>query len=168
MTIAPEPWTPFTVRTEDTATLALTLPGRPFLLPQKPALPNGLAITRRSRFPLPANGSAAIQARTIVRSVLRLILGSGDAAERVSRRVETCLAELVAVAYTHSAGEDLLCAVWVDADHIFMSVEHDQALPAHPDETTMGLNLVKTIASDYGTHFSDGTHQTWAAVPQLG
>jgi hypothetical protein len=132
--------------------------------PQGLSLAAGLAITRRIRFPVPATGAAALQARTYARPGLRLILGAGDQAEHLSRRVETCLAELVAVAYTVTDDDDLLCSVWTDAEHVFLSVEHEQPLPRVPSKATMGLSVVKAIADDYGTHRTDTGHQSWAAI----
>ncbi|MFD9248350.1 hypothetical protein [Streptomyces bottropensis] len=105
-----------------------------------------------------------MQARTVARPALQLILGAGDHAERLSRRIETCLAELVALAYTVTTDELLLCSVWTDQEHVFLSVEHDHALPLTPSDATMGLSVVKTIADDYGTHRTDTGHQTWAAL----
>ncbi|MGW0757070.1 hypothetical protein ACWD1Y_11380 [Streptomyces sp. NPDC002814] len=168
MTTEPEPWTPTSdAHTEWDAVLAsLTIPpvDSPTLLPEKPALPAGLAITRRIRFPVDATGAAALQARSVARPALRLILGAGDQAERLSRRIETCLAELVALAYTVTTDDMLLCSVWTDDEHVFLSVEHDHALPQVPGDETMGLSVVKTIADDYGTHRTDNGHQTWAAL----
>ncbi|MFD3815228.1 hypothetical protein ACFWRZ_09180 [Streptomyces rubiginosohelvolus] len=160
---APEQWVPSNAAGHD-ATASLTLPSRPQLLPEKPALPTGVAILRRSRFTVTANGSASIQARNVVRSVLALMVGSDAAAERTVRRVENCLTELVAIAYTRTRSADMLCEVWMDSSHLFISVEHDEALPDRHDETTVGLNVVKTIADDYGTHITGTTHQTWAAI----
>ncbi|MEU5181183.1 hypothetical protein AB0G49_14135 [Streptomyces longwoodensis] len=134
------------------------------LLPEKPALPAGLAITRRVRYPVRATGAAAVQARTVARPALRLILGAGDEAERLSRRIETCLAELVALAYTTTDDDMLLCSVWTDDRHVFLSVEHDRPLPTRPDSTTVGLSVVKTITDDYGTHRTDNGYETWAAL----
>ncbi|MFB6505583.1 hypothetical protein ACFC07_22170 [Streptomyces sp. NPDC056099] len=153
--------------TFDPAYAAMTLPDRPSLLPAKPPLPTGLAITRRSRFTVAANGSASVQARKVLRSVLALMVGTGHEAERTVRRIENCLSELVAVAYLRTYGEDMLCEVWMDSEHVFISVEHDEALPALPNETTLGLNVVKTIADDYGTHITGTTHQTWAAIRRI-
>ncbi|MFC8537947.1 hypothetical protein [Streptomyces sp. NPDC057249] len=127
-------------------------------------MPNGLAVTRRVRFPVPATGGAALQARQVARPALTLMLGAGGRAERLIRRIETCLAELVALAYTVTEDDDLVCCVWTDPDHVFLSVEHAQAMPAVPSAATMGLNVVKAIADDYGTHRTDTGHQTWAAI----
>lgn len=167
MTTAPEPWTPNSAAygREAVTTTSLTVPADcSALFPEKPALPNGLAIARRIRFPVPATGAAALQARQVARPALKLILGVDDQAERLSRRIETCLAELVALAYTITTGDDLLCCVWTDRDHVFLAVEHDEALPSVPSDTTMGLTIVKAIADDYGTHRTDSGYQTWAAV----
>lgn len=167
MTTAPEPWTPHSTNYGRQALSApsLTIPADcSALFPEKPALPNGLAISRRIRFPVPATGSAPLQARQVARPVLKLVLGAGAQAERLSRRIETCLAELVALAYTVTTGDDLLCCLWTDPDHVFLAVEHEQALPSVPSTTTMGLSIVKTIADDYGTHRTDSGHQTWAAI----
>ncbi|MEU0857446.1 hypothetical protein ABZ352_18685 [Streptomyces griseofuscus] len=167
MTTTPEPWTP-TSAEPDYPSVSLTLGSdRPALLPEKSALPRGLAVSRRTRFTVPADGAAALQARTVVRPALRLLLGSDDDAERLRRRIETCLAEMAAVAYACTTDEHLLCSVWLDPDHVFVSVEHDLALPAVPDDSTVGLSLVKSIADEYGTHVEQGTHQTWAAVRRL-
>lgn len=144
--------------------LSPTLPDRPAQLPATDALLAGLGISRRSRFPVHAAAEAPAQARTVARTVLHLMLGTGEGPERTSRRVQTCLAELVAIAYTRTTAQEMVCAVWMDAEHVFLSVEHDQALPQAPDDSTLGLHLVKTIADDYGTHFTEGMHQTWAAV----
>ncbi|WP_433860116.1 hypothetical protein [Streptomyces kronopolitis] len=164
MNTPPEPWAPPNA-VQDTHTGSTTLSAdRHALLPNKPALPAGLAITRRSRFAVKAEGSASIQARTVVRSVLALMVGTGGSAELTARRIENCLAELVAIAYTRTRGEDMLCEVWMDGEHVFISVEHDEALPLHPDQTTVGLNVVKTVADDYGTHINGTIHQTWAAI----
>ncbi|WP_330335682.1 hypothetical protein OHS33_38535 (plasmid) [Streptomyces sp. NBC_00536] len=140
----------------------MLLPDRPALLPEKPALP-----THSSRFPVRASGNAALQARPVARSVLKLILGASDNAERTTRRVETCLAELVAAAYTRTSSDYLICEIGVDSDHVFVTVEHEEALPTSPDETTIGLHLVKTIAHDYGTHIVGDAFHTWAAVRRL-
>ncbi|MFI9052494.1 hypothetical protein [Streptomyces sp. NPDC053427] len=148
--------------------MSMMLPANcPAPLSQKPTLPTGLSITRRSRFAVKANGSASIQARTVARSVLALMLGTGDSAERTTRRIENCLTELVAIAYTRTRGHDMLCEVWLDSEHVFISVEHDEALPVHADQTTVGLNVVKTIADDYGTHINGTIHQTWAAIRRV-
>ncbi|MER6232551.1 hypothetical protein ACFUC2_05145 [[Kitasatospora] papulosa] len=167
MTSAPEPWTPNSdiFNPRNTATASLTLPSDcSALLPEKPALPNGLAISRRVRFTVPATGTAALQARQVARPALTLILGAGEQAERLSRRIETCLAELVALAYTVTTGEDLLCCVWLDAEHVFLSVEHEEPMPRVASDITMGLSVVKAIADDYGTHRTDTGYQTWAAI----
>ncbi|AWI32660.1 hypothetical protein [Streptomyces tirandamycinicus] len=160
MTTTPEHWTPPDGRRFEPW---LTLPKGPSFLLKRPALPNGLAVTRRTRFPVPANGTAAIQARTVIRPVLMLMLGIGELAETLTRRIETCLSELVAVAYTHTSDDHLLCSVWTDAEHAFLSVEHDQPLP-QDDDSTMYLHVVRALADDYGTHVSEGTHQTWVAL----
>ncbi|MEV0487325.1 hypothetical protein AB0I69_42835 [Streptomyces sp. NPDC050508] len=126
-----------------------------------------MAITRRSRFTVSSNGSASVQARKVARSVLGLMVGTGNDAERTVRRIENCLSELVAVAYLRTFGADMLCEIWMDAEHVFISVEHDEALPVQPSETSAGLNIVKTIADDYGTHITGTTHQTWAAIRRV-
>ncbi|KIF00908.1 hypothetical protein PL81_38450 [Streptomyces sp. RSD-27] len=133
----------------------------------KPALPAGVIITHSSRFPVPASGDAALQARPVARSVLKLVLGASNNAERTMRRVETCLAELVAVAYTRTNSDYLICEIGVDDDHVFVTVEHEEALPTTADETTIGLQLVKTIAHDYGTHIVEDAFHTWAAVRRV-
>jgi hypothetical protein len=33
-----------------------------------------------------------------------------------------------------------------------------------PDDTTIGLRVVKALADDYGSHMVDGVFQMWAAV----
>lgn len=127
-------------------------------------------MTRRSRFPVPATDAASAEACTIARPILRLILGvvagagSGDSGAVLRRRIEACLAELVAIAYTASSGDDLLCSVWVDADHVFLSVDHDQPLPRVPGDDAMSLSAVVSIADDYGSVVTDTGSQTWAAI----
>ncbi|MEU1221276.1 hypothetical protein [Streptomyces microflavus] len=134
------------------------------ILSEKPALPNGLIISRRSRFVIPASGSAPIEARGVARTMLRLMLSGDEASEALVRRVETCMAEIVAVVYTLTEDDALLCSVWVDDEHAFLSVEHHHRLPQVADQTSLALSVVQTIADDFGTHFEDGVHQTWAAV----
>ncbi|MEU7228966.1 hypothetical protein [Streptomyces chrestomyceticus] len=132
--------------------------------PENPTLPNGLAITRRSRFTVPATGTAPYEVRDVARTMLRLMLDADDTAETLVRRVETCLSEIAAITYTLTEGESLVCAVWVDAEHAFLSIEHEHQLPQVSHDTTTRLTTVKAIADDYGTHFENGVHQTWAAV----
>jgi hypothetical protein len=127
-------------------------------------MPKSLGITHRSRFTVDAAPEAPQQARTVARGLLTLILGRHDAAERVIRSVLLCLAEFTAVAYVRTSGDTLLCALWRDGEHVFVSVEHDEPLPAGPDDSTLGLELVKTLADDYGSHIVPGGYQMWAAV----
>ncbi|MFD7764102.1 hypothetical protein [Streptomyces microflavus] len=137
---------------------SLTLPPP---LPEKPALPTGLAITRRSAFTVTANDRASDQACNIARSVLALMIGSDDAAERTVRQVLMCFGELVSLASTRTDGTDMLCEVWMDSHHLFVCVEHDERSPAGTDPA---LTFVKAIADDHGTHIAGTTHQTWAAI----
>lgn len=151
---------------DDAPTLPLSLPC-PALLPQKSAFPTGIGITRRSRFPIAATGEAPQQARAVARSVLSLFLGSDQAAARTSSRVQVCLSELVAIAFTRTHGDTLLCEMWKDSEHVFVSVEHDEPLPLTADDSTIGLNVVKTVAHDYGSHIQPGSYQMWAAIRML-
>ncbi|RSS95072.1 hypothetical protein EF903_05380 [Streptomyces sp. WAC05292] len=168
MTSSSEPSVPHSAwDAEDTLTFLPLPQQRPALLPEKPALPTGVTVTHSSRFSVPASGDAALSARTVARSVLKLLLGASENAERTTRRVETCLAELVAVAYTRTSGSYLVCELGSDSEHVFVTVEHQEALPTRADETTIGLNLVKTIADDYGTHIVSGDYHTWAAVRRV-
>ncbi|WP_158716914.1 hypothetical protein [Streptomyces rimosus] len=161
----PEPWAPTHAASSDAhSALTLSLRFSRHAFPKKPSLPNGLAITRRSRFTVPATGTAVYKVREVARTMLRLMLTADSASEAVVRRVETCLSEITTITYPLTEGDSLVCAVWVDAEHVFLSVEHEHQLPQVAADITIGLHLVKAIAADYGTHFENGVHQTWAAV----
>lgn len=136
---------------------------------QRPApatVPTRCAIKRSARFVVNADGSAPLQARAVARSLLTLCLTNPNP-ERTIRRVQTCLSELVAVAYTRAHDDTLLCALWLDTEHVFISVEHAEPLPATPGDCTLGLNVVKTIADDYGSHVLAGGYQMWAAIRMI-
>lgn len=149
----------------DAALTSLTVPADcSALFPEKPILPSKLAITRRSRFAVAATPKAPIQARTVACTVVSLILGATETTSSISRQVQGCIAELAGIAYTRALGTHLLCEVWRDSEHIFTSVQHDEPFPMLPDDTTIGLNVVKTLADDYGSHMVDGSFQSWAAV----
>lgn len=136
----------------------------PQLPRRRPPMPKSIGITHLSRFTVPAVPEAPQQARVVARGLLTLFLGSGEVAERTARRVLLCLAEYVAVAYSRSRGDLLLCELWRDDEDVFVSVEHDEPLPATPGDSTLGLVLVKSLASDYGSHVLPGSYQMWAAV----
>lgn len=137
---------------------------RPTSLPGRAPLSDALAITRRIRFVVPAGDTAAGQARTAPRPALKLILGSGGQAEGLIRRIETCLAELVALAHTAHTDDIILCSVWTDRDHVFLCVEHDRPFPEKPVDAALGLVVVRAVADDHGTHSTDKGYQTWAAL----
>ncbi|MGW7089987.1 hypothetical protein ACWGH2_41760 [Streptomyces sp. NPDC054871] len=130
---------------------ASALPDRSSLLPAKPSVPMELAITRRSRFAVPANDSAPLQARTVARSVIALMIGTGDSAQRTIRRIENCLTELVESASTRTAGPDILCEVSLDSEHVFISVEHDEASPEEQDKNATARRLDSYSEADFFT-----------------
>jgi hypothetical protein len=133
-------------------------------LPEKAAFPTGLDVTRRSRFAVATTAMAPMQARNVARSILELGLTATEASTAVSRQVQACIAELTAIAYTRAHGSHLLCELWRDSEHVFVAVQHNEPLPLLPDDTTLGLNVVKSLADDYGSHMVDGVFQMWAAV----
>jgi hypothetical protein len=133
-------------------------------LPEKAPFPTGIGITRRSRFAVATTAMAPIQARNVARTILELILTTSEASTAVSRQVQACVAELVAIAYTRNVGSHLLCELWRDSEHVFTAVQHAEPLPLMPDDTTIGLRVVKALADDYGSHMVDGVFQMWAAV----
>jgi hypothetical protein len=132
-------------------------------LPDKAAL-TGLGVTHRSRIAVAATAEAPMKARTVARSVMSLMLGASEASAAVNRQVQACVSELAAIAYTRAVGSHLLCELWRDSDHVFVAVQHDEPLPLLPDDTTIGLNVVKALADDYGSHMVDGMSQMWAAI----
>jgi hypothetical protein len=133
-------------------------------LPDKAAVLTSMGVTHRSRFAVAVNAAAPMQARTVARSVMTLMLGASEASAAVNRQVQTCISELVAIAYTRALGTHMLCELWRDSEHIFMGVQHDEPLPLLPDDTTIGLNVVKVLAADYGSNMVDGASQMWAAI----
>lgn len=131
----------------------------------QPALPNALRVPHHSRFTIDAAPGASIEARMTGGTLLRTLFfkGAPDAGTVQSiERVLSCLAELTAVAVDRSYGHTLVCQLWMDSEHIFVAVEHDE--PPTDASPNTGLIRVKTIADDYGTHFLPGGVQTWAAV----
>ncbi|MEU9925052.1 hypothetical protein AB0H51_27855 [Streptomyces griseoluteus] len=124
-----------------------------------------LDVTHRSRFAVATSDLAPQEARRVASTILDLILTPTEAAVAVRRQVLACLAELVAIAFIRSSySTHLLCELWRDSEHVIASVEHHEPLPLLPDETTLGLTVVRTLADDYGSHKVDGKFQMWAAV----
>lgn len=105
-----------------------------------------------------------MQARNVARSLLSLLLTPSETATVVNRKVLACITELAGIAYTRAEGSHMLCELWRDSEHLFAAVQHDEQLPLLPDDTTIGLNVVKSLADDYGSHMVDGAFQMWAAV----
>ncbi|MBG7704887.1 hypothetical protein HCJ76_44200 [Streptomyces sp. MC1] len=133
-------------------------------LPQK-AAEAALGVTHRSRFVVATSATAPMQARNVARSILALILAPTETSQAVSRQVQACIAELTGIAYTRAMNSShLVCELWQDTEHVFFAVQHQEPLPLLPDETTIGLNVVKALAHDYGSHLVDGQFQMWAAI----
>lgn len=128
------------------------------------SLQAGLAITRRSRFVVNATTTAAIQARTVARTILPLLLGDVPLLATVGQQVQSCIGELAAIASRRFQTGPLVCELWRDAGHLFTAVTVQEPLPLLPDETALGLNVVRLTADDYGSHLVDGMFQMWAAI----
>jgi hypothetical protein len=98
--------------------------------------------------------------------VLPLMLGRSDDAARLTvRGVQTCLMELVEFARDRTSDDSVLCEVWLDQQHVFVSIEHTQpACTEHPFSCHCDLSTVASIADDHGTHQTQDGYQTWAAI----
>ncbi|MFJ5142950.1 hypothetical protein [Streptomyces sp. NPDC088707] len=131
-------------------------------LPVAATLPVGLTITHRSRFVLSRNASAPMQAWTVVGRVLPLMLNrSGESAQRTVRQVQACVTELVEFASSRTVEDSVLGEVWLDQQHVFVSVEHTQP-PFVGSRHSMGA--VGNISDEHGTHEAQNAYQTWAAI----
>ncbi|MFD0352980.1 hypothetical protein ACFVHW_04410 [Streptomyces sp. NPDC127110] len=147
---------------ESTLTLTLSHPSGPRPVPG--LLPTGVVATHSSRFLVPAADASARRAQMVVGSLLRLVVGADEGADRTVRDVGFCLAELVAAATRSVPGGDLLCEVRVDGEHVHFSVEYSDPLPARARERATGLDRLDGYIDGCGMHADAGTRQVWASV----
>ncbi|MFF4188135.1 hypothetical protein ACFYZ9_33570 [Streptomyces sp. NPDC001691] len=155
----------------DTGFSGLSLPtprqaSRPLHASHRPALPEALHVKRTARYVVNAGAEASTQACTVARALFSSVLGTPPSPESdlTIHRVLACLSELASIGTAHTHGDTLLCELWKDDEHVFVSVEHDTLWRATPQSRTSGLNLVTLIADDYGSHIAAGVCQTWAAI----
>lgn len=100
----------------------------------------------------------------MTRTILPLILDDSSVLAAIGHQVQSCIAELAAIASRRFQSSVLVCELWRDAGHVFTSVTVQEPLPLLPDETALGLKVVPVVADDYGSHLVDGLFQMWAAI----
>ncbi|MEU3500203.1 hypothetical protein ABZ726_05335 [Streptomyces hundungensis] len=132
--------------------------------PYRSVLPQSLHVKRTARYVVNVGAGTATQACTVARALFPTVLGRAVPAQTI-HLVLTALSELASIGAARTRDDTLLCELWKDEEHVFVSIEHDTHWSGAADTSgTTRWNKIKMIAEDCGSHVTPAGYQIWAAI----